>query len=79
MKKEGVIIWLDEPIEVLVTRLSAEKEHRPLIANLTNGQLESFLQTKLVERQPFYQQADYKLTGDKITEAAFKKIIKDAS
>jgi shikimate kinase len=79
MKKEGIIIWLDEPIEVLVSRLQTEKEQRPLIANLTNDQLGSFLQTKQLERQPFYQQANYKLTGDKITEAALKKIIKDAS
>ena len=79
MKKEGIVIWLDEPIEVLVSRLEEGKEHRPLIANLTNEQLGSFLQTKLLERQPFYQQANYKLTGDKITEAALKKIIKDAS
>jgi shikimate kinase len=79
MKKEGIVIWLDEPIEVLVSRLEEGKEHRPLIANLTNDELGSFLQTKLLERQPFYQQANYKLTGDKITEAALKKIIKDAS
>ncbi len=79
MKKEGIVIWLDEPIEVLVSRLEEGKEHRPLIANLTNEELGSFLQTKLLERQPFYQQANYKLTGDKITEAALKKIIKDAS
>jgi shikimate kinase len=79
MKKEGIIIWLDEPVEVLVGRLSAEKEHRPLIAHLSNEALGSFIQTKLLERQPFYAQANYRLTGDKITEAAFKKIIKDAS
>ncbi|MEK0423020.1 MAG: hypothetical protein RLZ95_930 [Bacteroidota bacterium] len=79
MKKEGIIIWLDEPIDVLVHRLSFGKEHRPLIAHLNDQELGNFLQTKLLERQPFYQQANYKLTGDKITEAAFKKIIKDAS
>jgi shikimate kinase len=79
MKKEGIIIWLDEPIEVLVARLSAEKEHRPLIANLSDAELGSFIQTKLLERQPFYQQANYKLSGAQITDAAIKKIIKDAA
>lgn len=79
MKKEGVIIWLDEPVEVLVSRLTEEKENRPLIAHLNNDQLTQFLQTKLLERQPFYQQAHHKLAGDQINEAAFKKIIKNAS
>ena len=79
MKKEGIIIWLDETLEVLVKRLSAEKEHRPLIAHLSDTELSGFIQTRLLERQPFYAQANYRLTGDKISEAAFKKIIKDAS
>lgn len=75
MKKEGVIIWLDESIEVLVERLSSQKEHRPLIANLSNEELSNFLQNKILERTPFYQQAHYRLSGDQITEAALKKII----
>jgi shikimate kinase len=75
MKKEGLVIWLDESIEVLVTRLASEKEHRPLIAHLNNDQLASFIQGKLLERTPFYQQAHYRLTSDQITEAGLKKII----
>jgi shikimate kinase len=79
MKKEGIIIWLDEPIEVLVARLSAEKAHRPLIANLNDSALANFLQNKILERAPFYQQANYRLSGEDINEAAIKKIIKNAS
>lgn len=75
MKKEGVVIWLDESIEVLVERLSSQKEHRPLIANLSNEELSNFLQNKILERTPFYQQAHYRLTGDQITESALKKIV----
>ncbi len=75
MKKEGLVIWLDESIEALVSRLAPEKEHRPLIAQLNNDQLASFIQGKLLERTPFYQQAHYRLTSDQITEAGLKKII----
>ncbi len=75
MKKEGLVIWLDESIEVLVERLSSQKEHRPLIANLSNEELSNFLQNKILERTPFYQQAHYRLTGDQITESALKKIV----
>jgi len=75
MKKEGIVIWLDESIEVLVKRLVTEKAHRPLIANLDAQQLAQFLQDKLVERHAYYQQADYRLGSDKITEATLKSII----
>jgi len=79
MKKEGIIIWLDESIEVLVARLVQEKENRPLIAHIDESALSSFLQNKILERTPFYQQAHYRLSGEGISESAIKKIIKNAS
>jgi len=75
MKKEGVVIWLDESVDVLVKRLSTEKAHRPLISHLSEQQLADFLEQKLVERHPFYKQADYRLTSDQTTEAGLKKLI----
>ena len=75
MKKEGIVIWLDESVEILVQRLLAEKAHRPLIANLSDEAITNFIQQKLVERHAFYQQANYRLSGDQLTEAALKKII----
>ena len=75
MKKEGVVIWLDESIEVLVKRLSNEKAHRPLIADFSDIELAAFLEQKLVERHPFYKQAHYRLTSDQITEVGLKKLI----
>jgi shikimate kinase len=75
MKKEGVVIWLDESIEVLVSRLTAQKAQRPLIANLDDNEIAKFIQEKLVERNPIYQQANYRLTSDEIKEANLKKLI----
>jgi shikimate kinase len=75
MKKEGIVIWLDESVDVLVKRLSTEKAHRPLIANLSEKELADFLEQKLVERHPFYKQADYRLASDQITEGGLKKLI----
>src|SRR3954466_2665456 len=34
MNKQGITIWIDEPVEVLSERLSKEKSHRPLIKDL---------------------------------------------
>jgi shikimate kinase len=75
MKKEAVVIWLDESVEVLAKRLSIEKAHRPLIAHLSDSELIAFLEQKLVERHPFYKQAHYRLTSEQISESGLKKLI----
>lgn len=75
MKKEGLVIWLDESVEVLALRLINEKENRPLIANLEEQGLIDFLKQQLVNRYSFYQQADYRLSSDQITESFIKKLI----
>ena len=75
MKKEGIVIWLDESVEVLVKRLSPEKNKRPLIANLSDAEIAAYIEDKLVERHSFYSQANYRLTSDQINEAGLKKIM----
>lgn len=75
MKKEGIVIWLDESVDVLMQRLMKEKEHRPLIATLNEQQIAKFLEEQLVNRFSFYQQANYRVTSDQITESELKKII----
>lgn len=77
MKKQGMVIWLDESLEVLVKRLEDEKSHRPLIARLEAAAMTIFLQEKLKERFSFYHQADYRLSSEMITEANIKKIIQN--
>jgi len=75
MKKEGIVIWLDESVEVLVKRLSPEKQHRPLIAHLSDTEMARFIEDKLVERHAFYVQAHYRLTSDQINEVGLKKLM----
>jgi shikimate kinase len=75
MKKEGIVIWLDESVEVLVKRLLEGKEHRPLIADLSEKDVTKFVQDKLVERHSFYSQANYRLSTDQITDVKLKQII----
>ena len=75
MKKEGIVIWLDEPVEVLVKRVSPEKSQRPLIAKLSDAEIARYIEEKLVERHSFYSQANYRLTSDQINEAGLKKLM----
>lgn len=76
MNKNGITVWIDEPIEVLAKRLEPEKAHRPLIRELSDAELKTFLANKLAERTPFYQQATYHLQGNAISDAGFAEIIK---
>lgn len=75
MNKQGITIWIDEPVEVLVQRLLPEKAHRPLIASLSDGELLQFLKTKLEERRPFYSMAKVHLEGE-INEKEIIKTLK---
>jgi shikimate kinase len=75
MNHQGITIWIDEPVSVLVERLQAEKSHRPLISNLSDDELTSYLQQKLSERKPFYIQATHHLVGKNISESGFKTIL----
>lgn len=57
MNANGTTIYLDTPVAVLVERLKKETAHRPLLANKTSAELSEFIQQKLLERAPFYEQA----------------------
>lgn len=75
MNKNGITVWIDEPVEILAQRLTTEKDKRPLIKNLSDGDLVKFLNGKLTERKPFYSLAAHHLTGIDLNETAFSKII----
>ena len=75
MNKQGVTIWLDEPLPVIAERLAPEKAHRPLIAKLSDAELLSFLEKQREARLPFYGAAQIHLQQDSITAESFKKAL----
>ncbi len=77
MNQQGLTIWIDSDIDVLVQRLTPEKEHRPLIKDLSDEDLHHFLTVKRKERLPFYQSAKIHLTESEINEKSLLKIIQD--
>jgi shikimate kinase len=79
MNDNGITIWLDEPVDVLVERLKLGKAHRPLLKHLSDEELYSFLQNKSEERKPFYSQSKYHLFGKEISDESFKKIVYEIS
>jgi shikimate kinase len=77
MNKQGITVWLDEPVETLSQRLSKEKSHRPLIKDLDDEGLKDFLSKTLDERKAFYDQAAHRLSGDDLCENSFTSIISE--
>ncbi len=76
MNEQGITIWLDESIEVLVARLLNEKAHRPLISHLDKNGILAFLTEKYKERLPYYSKAKHQLSGPDLSLSHIKKIFK---
>ena len=55
MNDHGTTVFLDPPPEILVSRLSTETEHRPLLQQ--SGNLRDFIEGRLAQRRPFYEKA----------------------
>jgi shikimate kinase len=58
MKKEGTVVWLNTSIEMLTERLKKEKANRPLIREISDEELRSYILKKMNDRRLYYEQAD---------------------
>jgi shikimate kinase len=75
MNENGITIWLNVDSATLAERLKRKKYKRPLISQLEDDEIQAFIQTKIREREPFYAQAKYQITGSQITMEDFTKIL----
>ncbi len=57
-------VYLKVSLDELVKRLSAEKEHRPLITRIADTELPEFIGKHLFERSYYYNQAQLKISCD---------------
>jgi shikimate kinase len=64
MKKCGTVVWLNTHVDVLLQRLLKEKAQRPLLKNVDNNDLKSYIIRKLNERRMYYQQADLTIDNE---------------
>jgi len=75
MNNNGVTIYLQTAPEILKERLSLEKSHRPLIQNLDDTELISFIENNINKRNKFYTQAKEILPTDTIGKTSFNEIV----
>lgn len=74
MNKNGVTIYLKSTPRQLAQRLLSEKETRPLIKDVPDEMLESFITQKLNSRLEWYGQSMYHLQVEHINNDNFDKI-----
>ncbi len=66
MKKNGRVVWLNTSVDILKQRLLKERMTRPLIRNIGEDQLKSYIIRKLGERKMYYEQADVMVNEESI-------------
>jgi shikimate kinase len=57
MNAHGLTVYLDTPVVLLAQRLYNGRQHRPLLRDLDEAGLVSFIETRLAARRPFYEKA----------------------
>jgi shikimate kinase len=67
MNKNGTSVWFNCSVECLYSRLIKEKAQRPLIRNLSDNELRTFIIRKFGDRKIFYRQASVIINEDDIT------------
>ena len=67
LKRQGTVVWINCSTECLYNRLVKEKDKRPLIRNIPDEELRSYIIKKYSSRKIFYQQATVILPEEVIT------------
>jgi shikimate kinase len=66
MNQQGITVWLDKPIPVLLKRLLRERSKRPLLKNLSDEQVHAFIIRKFADRKIYYEQAEIIIDEDPV-------------
>lgn len=67
LKKQGTVVWINCSTDCLYNRLLKEKAQRPLIKEIRDDELKSYIIKKYSSRKIFYQQATVILPEEVIT------------
>jgi len=73
MIKNGLCIYLQADIDVLISRLIPNQNIRPLIAHLSKEDLQKFIQEQLNIREPYYLKAQLYIEAKGLTPAILHK------
>lgn len=75
MNEQGTTVYLSAAPSFLCERLMDEKNKRPLLKDLHPTELLSFIEMKLKEREPFYQQAKFILPSESLNDKSLSSFL----
>ena len=75
MNENGTTVYLSAKPQTIYDRVAAEKDKRPLLEKVDKDGLLSFIEQKLKERVPFYEQAKIILPVEELNEKAIPSFI----
>ncbi len=67
MNQAGTTVWINTPLAILFQRLMNEKDKRPLLKELSDVQLKSFIIKKFADRKIYYEQAEVIIDNEDIS------------
>lgn len=76
MKANGKVVYIKLSPKTLADRLESGKEERPLLQDKHGDDLIAFIEQKLIEREPFYSQANIIADGLSLTAEKLEQILK---
>ena len=74
MKSEGKVFYLKAEPEYILDKVINETEQRPVLKKINPAELLFFIQKKLIEREPFYSQADFILNVEDLNENSLSAV-----
>ena len=75
MKENGLVVWINPPIDELVNRVSKSIDTRPVLGGIkTPNELTNHLASLLDHRRQWYQQAHVVVADDSSIEKVVEKI-----
>lgn len=75
MNSHGTTVYLQLTTPALAQRLFNGRAKRPLLKDLSEEEIEDFIDQKMLERQAFYSQAQLKVDGFNLTADALQAML----
>lgn len=68
LNENGITVFLETSIPILISRLQDENEKRPLMAGKTDEEIRQKVLSQLCDRLPFYMESKLKWHGDDLDD-----------
>lgn len=75
MNTQGITVYIHLPARALASRLEKDKNQRPVLQENKGEALVTFIEQKLTEREPFYQQAKIIVNGLGLTPEKLREVL----